>query len=69
MNIFFLSRFMRGEIPVRCDASSNISRSIVSKDTTPTTPSSASTRQAPNYQRIPSNESRNSDKDSINGKD
>ncbi|XP_011502464.1 PREDICTED: sterile alpha and TIR motif-containing protein 1 isoform X2 [Ceratosolen solmsi marchali] len=64
-----LERFMRGEIPVRCDISTSISRSMGSKDVTPGTPNSSSIRQAPNYQRMPSTESRNSDKESISGKD
>ncbi|XP_032457387.1 sterile alpha and TIR motif-containing protein 1 isoform X2 [Nasonia vitripennis] len=65
-----LERFMRGEIPVRCDTTSSISRSTGSKDLiTPGTPVGNSIRQPPNYQRMHSNESRNSDKDSNNGKD
>ncbi|KAK0174785.1 hypothetical protein PV327_010515 [Microctonus hyperodae] len=65
-----LERFMRGEIPVRVEAMSSIPRGMTSKDvTTPSTPGSTNMRQPPNYQRMHSNESRSSDKDSINGRD
>ncbi|XP_046745275.1 NAD(+) hydrolase sarm1 isoform X2 [Diprion similis] len=64
-----LERFMRGEIPMRSDLSSGIPRSLASKDVTqPGTPASTSIRQ-PSYQRMHSNESRGSDKDSTNGRD
>lgn len=63
-----LERFMRGEIPVRSDTLIGISRAI--KDvTSPGTPGSANIRQPPNYQRMHSNESRTSDKESTSGKD
>ncbi|KAL2737365.1 NAD(+) hydrolase sarm1 isoform X1 [Vespula maculifrons] len=65
-----LERFMRGEIPVRSELSGGIPRSIASKDVTaPSTPGSTNMRQAPNYQRMHSNESRGSDKDSTGGRD
>ncbi|XP_012272806.1 sterile alpha and TIR motif-containing protein 1 isoform X3 [Orussus abietinus] len=65
-----LERFMRGEIPVRSEMSGGIPRNIVPKDvTTPGTPGSTNMRQPPNYQRMHSNESRGSDKDSIGGRD
>lgn len=61
-----LERFMRGEIPVRSD----IPRSIAPKDVTqPNTPGNTTIRQPPNYQRMHSNESRGSDKDSTGGRD
>lgn len=61
---------MRGEIPVRSELSGGIPRSIASKDVTaPSTPGSTNIRQAPNYQRMHSNESRGSDKDSNGGRD
>nr|XP_034182017.1 sterile alpha and TIR motif-containing protein 1 isoform X8 [Osmia lignaria] len=61
-----LERFMRGEIPVRSD----IPRSIATKDVTqPNTPGNTTIRQPPNYQRMHSNESRGSDKDSTGGRD
>lgn len=56
---------MRGEIPVRSDP-----RSMGSKDLpTPGTPGSTNMRQPPSYQRMHSNESKGSDKDSTSGKD
>lgn len=60
---------MRGE---RTDMMSNISRGVAtSKDgTTPSTPGSTNMRQhPPSFQRMHSNESRGSDKDSANGRD
>ncbi|XP_014215177.1 sterile alpha and TIR motif-containing protein 1 [Copidosoma floridanum] len=57
-----LERFMRGEIPVKCDPA-NCTRSTNSKEVTPGTPGTANIRQPPSYQRMQSNESRNSDKD------
>ncbi|XP_020710386.1 NAD(+) hydrolase sarm1 [Athalia rosae] len=64
-----LERFMRGEIPTRSELSGGIPRSIASKDVTqPSTPGSTNMRQ-PSYQRMHSNESRGSDKDSTNGRD
>ena len=61
---------MRGEIPARCDVPSTVSRNTVSKEIiTPGTTGSSNIRQPPTYQRMLSNESRNSDKDSANGKD
>ncbi|XP_066591277.1 NAD(+) hydrolase sarm1 isoform X2 [Prorops nasuta] len=66
-----LERFMRGEIPMRSElSSSGIPRTIAPKDvTTPGTPGSTGMRQAPSYQRMHSNESRGSDKDSTSGRD
>ncbi|XP_043282971.1 NAD(+) hydrolase sarm1 [Venturia canescens] len=65
-----LERFMRLETPVRSELSSGIYRGIGSKEvTTPSTPGSTNMRQPPNYQRMHSNESRGSDKDSTNGRD
>ena len=65
-----LERFMRGEIPVRSEMSGGIPRSIASKDVTqPNTPGSTNIRQPPSYQRMHSNESRGSDKDSTGGRD
>ncbi|KAG5337909.1 SARM1 protein, partial [Acromyrmex heyeri] len=62
--------FMRGEIPMRSDLSSGIPRSMAPKDVTqPSTPANANMRQPPNYQRMHSNESRGSDKDSTGGRD
>lgn len=67
-----LERFMRGELQ-RIDLMSNIPRSIAtSKDvTTPGTPGSTTNirQQPPSFQRMHSNESRGSDKDSTNGRD
>lgn len=61
---------MRGEIPVRPDMPGGITRSIGSKDVaSPGTPSSTNMRQPPTYQRMHSNESRGSDKDSTGGRD
>lgn len=61
---------MRGEIPVRCDTTSSITRTTGSKDLiTPGTPVGSSIRRPPNYQRMHSNESRTSDQDSSNEKD
>ena len=61
---------MRGEIPMRSELTGGISRSLASKDvTTPSTPGSTNMRQPPNYQRMHSNESRGSDKDSTSGRD
>lgn len=63
---------MRGELQ-RIDLMSNIPRSIAtSKEvTTPGTPSSSTNirQQPPSFQRMHSNESRGSDKDSTNGRD
>ncbi|XP_053987418.1 NAD(+) hydrolase sarm1 isoform X3 [Hylaeus volcanicus] len=65
-----LERFMRGEIPVRSEMSGGIPRSIATKDVTqPNTQGSTNIRQPPNYQRMHSNESRGSDKDSTGGRD
>ncbi|XP_076296862.1 sterile alpha and armadillo motif isoform X5 [Lasioglossum baleicum] len=65
-----LERFMRGEIPVRSEMLGGIPRSIASKDVTqPNTPCNTNIRQSPNYQRMHSNESRGSDKDSTGGRD
>ncbi|XP_032683872.1 sterile alpha and TIR motif-containing protein 1 isoform X1 [Odontomachus brunneus] len=65
-----LERFMRGELPMRPDLSGGIPRSMAPKDvTTPSTPGSTNIRQPPSYQRMLSNESRNSDKDSTGGRD
>lgn len=62
-----LERFMRGEIPA---VRSDIPRSIAPKDVTqPNAPGNTNIRQAPNYQRMHSNESRGSDKDSTGGRD
>lgn len=59
---------MRGEIPMRSDLG-GLPRSIASKDVTqPSTPAGTNMRQ-PTYQRMHSNESRGSDKDSTNGRD
>lgn len=61
---------MRGEFPMRSDLLSGIPRSMASKDiTTPGTPGSTNMRQPPSYQRMHSNESRGSDKDSTGGRD
>lgn len=61
---------MRGELPMRSDLCGGIPRGIVPKDvTTPGTPGSTNMRQAPSYQRMHSNESRGSDKDSTGGRD
>lgn len=58
---------MRGEIPA---VRSDIPRSIAPKDVTqPNAPGNTNIRQAPNYQRMHSNESRGSDKDSTGGRD
>lgn len=55
---------------MRPDLSGGIPRSMASKDvTTPSTPGSTNIRQPPSYQRMHSNESRNSDKDSTGGRD
>ncbi|EFN88463.1 Sterile alpha and TIR motif-containing protein 1, partial [Harpegnathos saltator] len=60
-----LERFMRGELPMRPDLSGGIPRSMAPKDvTTPSTPGNTNMRQPPSYQRMHSNESRSSDKDS-----
>ncbi|XP_070153046.1 NAD(+) hydrolase sarm1-like isoform X1 [Polyergus mexicanus] len=66
-----LERFMRGEIPMRSEVlSAGIPRSMAPKDVTqPSTPGSTNIRQPPNYQRMHSNESRGSDKDSTGGRD
>lgn len=61
---------MRGEIPMRADLSGGISRSMAPKDVTqPSTPANTNMRQPPSYQRMHSNESRGSDKDSTGGRD
>jgi len=61
---------MRGEIPMRSELSGGISRSMAPKDVIqPSTPSNTAIRQQPNYQRMHSNESRGSDKDSTGGRD
>ncbi|XP_011251649.1 sterile alpha and TIR motif-containing protein 1 isoform X2 [Camponotus floridanus] len=65
-----LERFMRGEIPARSELSAGIPRSMAPKDVTqPSTPGNTNIRQPPNYQRMHSNESRGSDKDSTCGRD
>ncbi|XP_025075858.1 sterile alpha and TIR motif-containing protein 1 isoform X2 [Pogonomyrmex barbatus] len=65
-----LERFMRGEIPMRSDLSGGIPRSMAPKDVAqPNTPSNTNIRQPPSYQRMHSNESRGSDKDSTGGRD
>lgn len=59
---------MRGEIPVRSDIPSGVTRNTVSKEVIPPgAPCSTNTRYPPNYQRVLSNESRGSDKESGNG--
>jgi hypothetical protein len=61
---------MRGEIPMRSELSGGIPRSMAPKDVVqPSTPSNTTIRQQPNYQRMHSNESRGSDKDSTGGRD
>ncbi|XP_011684352.1 PREDICTED: sterile alpha and TIR motif-containing protein 1 isoform X3 [Wasmannia auropunctata] len=65
-----LERFMRGEIPMRSDMSGGIPRSMAPKDVAqPSTPGNTNMRQPPSYQRMHSNESRGSDKDSTGGRD
>ncbi|EZA50513.1 Sterile alpha and TIR motif-containing protein [Ooceraea biroi] len=65
-----LERFMRGELPMRSELSGGIPRSMAPKDVVqPNTPSNTNIRQQPSYQRMHSNESRGSDKDSTGGRD
>lgn len=55
---------------MRSDLSGGIPRSMAPKDVTqPSTPGNTNIRQPPNYQRMHSNESRGSDKDSTGGRD
>lgn len=55
---------------MRTDLSGGIPRSMAPKDvTTPSTPGNTNMRQPPSYQRMHSNESRSSDKDSTGGRD
>jgi len=55
---------------VRSELSGGIPRSMAPKDVVqPSTPSNTTIRQQPNYQRMHSNESRGSDKDSTGGRD
>lgn len=61
---------MRGEIPFRCDTNNSITRNISLKDgLIPGTPVCPNVRTTPNYQRMLSNESRHSDKDSVSEKE
>lgn len=61
---------MRGEIPREGSSLGGMSRSLAPKDPTlPNTPNNSTMRHPPSYQRMHSNESRGSDKDSTSGRD
>ncbi|XP_063984471.1 NAD(+) hydrolase sarm1 isoform X3 [Diachasmimorpha longicaudata] len=64
-----LERFLRGELPAGASLP-GVPRGMVSKEVTaPSTPGSTTMRHPPSYQRMHSNESRGSDKDSSGGRD